>query len=255
MSRAKGDRQSRNARVSAQADADVGALTFTAAERVHASRVVDIVGPIVEALASALGPSTEVVLHDLTRMPTTIAAISGYVTHRSVGGPPTDLGLRTFQSGWREHLINYRTETEDGAVLRSSSLFFHAPSGKPVACLCLNSDVSALLRAQDLLGALTAFAASGPFTDESSPAVPEHFPTDVETLIESILKDAIQTVGVPLALMKKAHKVEVVRELEERGFFTIRDAADTAAARLGVSRYSIYNYLNEVQAQRSEDAG
>ena len=53
---------------------DEGTLTFTDDERAHARRIVEIVGPIIEPLARALQPRTEVVLHDLTSMPGTIAA-------------------------------------------------------------------------------------------------------------------------------------------------------------------------------------
>ena len=46
--------------------------------------------------------------------------------------------------------------------------------------------------------------------------------------------------------MKKEHKVEVVRHLRARGFFLLRDAAEMAAQALRCSRFSIYNYLNEL---------
>lgn len=243
------------AQASRQASTSDREPTFTKAERAHALRIVDLVGPIVPALATALGPRTEVVLHDLTRLPKTIAAIGGSITGRTVGGPPTDLGLRTFRSGWHEHMIGYRTEGADGLVMRSSSLFFHAPSGKPVACLCINSDVEALVRAQEVLATLTATSTADPLGEELTPDGAEHFPTSVDTLIEGILRDAIAAVGVPIGLMKKEHKIQVVRELERRGFFTIREAVDTAATRLSVSRYTVYNYLNEIQAERDEQAG
>src|SRR5262245_48704082 len=102
-------------------------LRFTAAERAHAARVVELISPIVQALAMAWQPRSEVVLHDLTKMPNTIAAIANSLTDRQVGGPPTDLGLRAFGSGWSEHLIGYRTHTGDGLTMRSSSIFFRAP--------------------------------------------------------------------------------------------------------------------------------
>lgn len=224
--------------------------TFTKAERAHALRIVDLMGPIVPALAVALGPRTEVVLHDLTRIPKTIAAIGGTLTGRTIGGPPTDLGLRTFRSGWHDHMIGYRTEGSDGMVMRSSSLFFRAPSGTPVACLCINSDVGMLVQAQEALAALIATSTADPLGEGDSPKSAENFPTSVDTLIEGILREAIAAVGVPVGLMKKEHKIEVVRELELRGFFTIREAVDTAAARLKVSRYTVYNYLNELQSAR-----
>jgi predicted transcriptional regulator YheO len=228
----------------------LGELHFTAAERRHAERVVELVGPIVPALAEALAPRTEVVLHDLTKMPHTIAAIGGSITGRKVGGPPTDLGVKTFRSGPSEHLISYRTETDGGLVMRSSSIFFRSASGKGVACLCINSDLNDVERAHRILGAMLALKTQ---TDEQPTANDkpvESFATSVDTLTEGILRDAIDTVGVPLEWMKKSHKVSVVRELEARGFFTIREAVEVASRKLKVSRYTIYNYLNEVLAER-----
>ncbi|MFI7229389.1 PAS domain-containing protein [Nonomuraea angiospora] len=127
-----------------------GEPTFATNERAHAALVVELLGPVVPALGLAMGPKTEVVLHNLTTMPNTIAAIGGTLTGRDIGGPPTDLGLRTFKAGWTEHLIGYRSETADGLVMRSSSIFFHAPSGKSVVCLCDNTDIGDLKRLNPL---------------------------------------------------------------------------------------------------------
>ncbi|MBP2329244.1 putative transcriptional regulator YheO [Kibdelosporangium banguiense] len=232
--------------------AESGELSFTEAEVIHAAHVVSLIAPIVPALAQALRPRTEVVLHDLTKMPNTIAAIAGSITGRQVGGPATDLGLRTFSSGWSEHLIGYPTETADGLVMRSSSIFFHAESGKPVCCLCLNTDVDDLRRAQEVLAVLTATTTISSTADGPPGAPVETFPVSVDELAAGILRDAIAAIGVPVELMKKAHKVAVVRELDGRGFFTIREAVDLAAQRLGVSRFTIYNYLNELQGTDSK---
>lgn len=47
--------------------------------------------------------------------------------------------------------------------------------------------------------------------------------------------------------MKKQHKAAVVRELDEAGFFLIRDSVEHVAGQLDVTRYTIYNYLTEVR--------
>lgn len=219
---------------------------FNDDERAHAQLIVRIVGSIVEPLARALAPRTEVVLHDLTRMPGTIAAISGDITGRRIGGPATDLGLRTFSSGWNEHLIGYRTEAGDGLPLRSSSIFFRAHSGRAVACLCLNTDISEVTRAQELLRTLSAIATIDPALHRE-PHAPEHFPKSVDELALGILTESIAEVGITVAEMKKSHKIEVVKQLRERGFFTIREAIPIAARELGVGRHTIYNYLNEIE--------
>ena len=52
---------------------------------------------------------------------------------------------------------------------------------------------------------------------------------------------------MPVSLMRKAHKVDAVRSLKRRGFFMLRDAVEMAARALGVTRFTIYNYLNEIE--------
>ncbi|GAA4965960.1 putative transcriptional regulator YheO [Nonomuraea thailandensis] len=227
-----------------------GELTFTTGERAHAALVVDLLGPVVPVLAQALAPKTEVVLHNLTTMPNTIAAIGGTLTGRDIGGPPTDLGLRTFKAGWTDHLVGYRSETADGLVMRSSSIFFHAPSGKSVVCLCINTDIGDLLRAEAILRALTTTnEGAGPLLDARPGHPAETFPVSLESLGEGVLDDAVNAAGVPVELMKKPHKIAVVQDLNRRGFFTLRGAVELAAQRLNVSRFTIYNYLNELQTE------
>ncbi|MGV9885150.1 helix-turn-helix domain-containing protein [Streptomyces sp. NPDC003006] len=50
--------------------------------------------------------------------------------------------------------------------------------------------------------------------------------------------------GRPLAELDRKAKQEVVRILEARGAFAVRHGVETVAAALGVSRFTVYNYLN-----------
>ncbi|MBJ7904156.1 helix-turn-helix domain-containing protein [Streptomyces sp. NPDC004549] len=50
--------------------------------------------------------------------------------------------------------------------------------------------------------------------------------------------------GRPLADLDRKAKQEVVRTLEARGAFAVRHGVETVAGALGVSRFTIYNYLN-----------
>jgi predicted transcriptional regulator YheO len=216
----------------------------------HASarRIVSVVEQLIPALGEALGPRTEIVLHDLTKLPNSIAAIANPITGREVGGPASDVGLEILQSGWSEHLINYRSELEDGTTLRSSSLFLKDEQGRAVCALCINTDISSIDKAKEALEALTEVRELSEVTDAVGAERVETFPRNIDDLAKSVLRDAIADSGVPLELMQKRHKVAVVGELQRRGFFVIRDAVDLAAAALGISRYSIYNYLNEIEA-------
>lgn len=50
--------------------------------------------------------------------------------------------------------------------------------------------------------------------------------------------------GAPLHQLDREGKQEVVRRLEEEGAFVIRKAVEEVADALGVSRFTVYNYLN-----------
>ena len=175
-----------------------------------------------------LGPGNEVLLHDLSRLPDSIAAIAGDLTHRTVGGPMTDLLLGLIRRGTTQDLINYRTNSPDGRPIRSSTLFLRDADGVAIGCLCVNSVEPEAVSAE-----VPQREETFPARRRQSAAVPggPRHPRSVQEASE----------------MKKHHKSAVVRELDEAGFFLIRDSVDHVAGQLDVTRYTIYNYLNEVR--------
>lgn len=60
--------------------------------------------------------------------------------------------------------------------------------------------------------------------------------------------------GMPLAELDRKAKQEAVRLLEARGAFSVRHGVETVAGALGVSRFTVYNYLNRETALNREKA-
>lgn len=60
--------------------------------------------------------------------------------------------------------------------------------------------------------------------------------------------------GMPLADLDRKAKQEAVRMLEARGAFSVRHGVETVAGALGVSRFTVYNYLNRETALSREKA-
>ncbi|MFF2525300.1 helix-turn-helix domain-containing protein [Streptomyces liangshanensis] len=58
--------------------------------------------------------------------------------------------------------------------------------------------------------------------------------------------------GMPLAELDRKSKQSVVRVLEARGAFSVRHGVETVASALGVSRFTVYNYLNYANEQRAK---
>ncbi|GAA4662469.1 MULTISPECIES: helix-turn-helix domain-containing protein [Amycolatopsis] len=59
-----------------------------------------------------------------------------------------------------------------------------------------------------------------------------------------LIREVEAQLGSPLADLDRAGKQRAVRLLEERGAFALRKAVVTIASALGVTRFTVYNYLN-----------
>lgn len=78
---------------------------------------------------------------------------------------------------------------------------------------------------------------------EGTEVVAVRLPQLAESL-DHILAALERQQGRPLADLDRKAKQEVVRTLEARGAFSVRHGVETVASALGVSRFTIYNYLN-----------
>ena len=246
--------------------------------------VFAVLSQLVGPLGRSLPGPVEIVLHDLAALPNSIVAIEGDVTGRRPGDPATDRLLETAASGSFETRTGYRTTSPSGRSLLSTTIVIRDAAGRPAAALCINRDVTDWQiigsAARSILGENEAGLGSGGSggsggvggvghnernaQDERSGAAAlgsadggEAFVHDVDELAAAVLRQAVAEQDVPVSLMRKAHKVEAVRSLKRRGFFMLRDAVEMAAQALGVTRFTIYNYLNEIgeSADRQREDG
>ncbi|MCF3177814.1 helix-turn-helix domain-containing protein [Streptomyces sioyaensis] len=72
--------------------------------------------------------------------------------------------------------------------------------------------------------------------------------------LDHILVELQRRHGKPLAELDRKTKQSVVRILESRGAFSVRHGVETVATALGVSRFTVYNYLNRENATREPGA-
>ncbi|MEW2007198.1 PAS domain-containing protein [Microbacterium sp. NPDC079208] len=213
-----------------------------------AEEVLQKYRPLLPALAAAAGPSVEVVLHNLdgndVDLGHTIVAIeNGHVTGRAVGGPSTSLGLDVLRDRQKNHdAFGYTAHTSDGRELRCSSIYFHNREGDIIASLCINVDVSPLREARNLLDALLPATAS-----ESAPK--EHFGTDLVSVMDAMITEAIRDIGRPVEAMSRDDRISVLERLDQRGATQMRKSVEAIAKRLGISRVTAYNYLEEARAR------
>jgi uncharacterized protein YqgV (UPF0045/DUF77 family) len=69
-------------------------------------------------------------------------------------------------------------------------------------------------------------------------------PSDLRDGLAKLVAEIEGELGGRLAELSRTHKQRAVRLLDERGAFAIRNAVDEVADAMGVSRVTVYNYLN-----------
>lgn len=212
---------------------------------------------VAKALECAVSQHTEVVVHNLRQPESSIVEIvNGHVSGRHVGsaiiaGPAEDKAFDTLVASKANAepnevrvVANYTSRASDGRTLRSSSVVMFDAEGVPAAALCVNVDISALDRIQrDIQSALIP-SVLPPLPAPRSEA-------SIEDLIEEIIAQALGSADAPVDRMSKAEKKTAVSIMHERGLFVIRGSVERVAARLGVTKFTIYNYLDEIGAKRS----
>ncbi|MDQ2585388.1 DNA-binding protein [Saccharothrix yanglingensis] len=189
--------------------------------------------PVVEGLAATFGPACEVVLHDYRRGENSVVAVAGNVTGRRVGGALSEIGLSVLARGDdAANDLNYVTHAPNGRVVKSSTMPLRDADGALIGALCVNLDVTALRQAGDLLAAMTGAA---------PPALPTTtFTNDFDEVVDAVVRAGELACGKPVDGLNRAERLVLLRALDDRGVFAVRNAVTRVAARLGVSRSGLY---------------
>lgn len=224
--------------------------------QIEREAVISALHQVVPMLAAMAGPHLEVVLHDVSRPANSVIAIAnGHISGRGIGssvleGPREDRGFaaatRVVSSEGAVHSIvdDYETVTASGRKLKSASAIFRDADGMPFATLCLNADMSAFQATHAWLTQMLAPLQQA-VAVPSAPATPPGA-QQLDTLMHEIIGNA-----VPPGEMKREQKIQAVREMQRRGLFIVKGGVQRAAVALQVSRFTIYNYMEELR-QREE---
>lgn len=203
---------------------------------------LDMLSGIASCIAQEFGSGCEVVIHDLT-LPyerTIVHIENGHVTGRKVGDSGTNAGLEVLREAQKHKdadRFNYINYSKNGRILRSSSKYFRDSEGTIIGSLCINYDITELVMAQRAVHS-AAFLNGG---DDAR----EDLTGNVDELLQNLFRHAVALTGKSIAEMTKEDKVKAVRYLDEKGAFLIKKSVDTVSDYLGVSKFTLYNYLDE----------
>ena len=208
-----------------------------------------ILKQIASALAVQFGPNCEVVIHDLPRgaEPSIAHIENGHVTGRRAGDGPSHVVVEQLlgdDPDPEDHLA-YLTRTPDGKILKSSTVYIRDARGKVNAILSINFDISALLMVESALG---------PLVRTEAPAPAENIAVlNVNDLLDGLIEQSVALTGKPVALMNKDDKIKAIQFLSQHGAFLITKSGDKVAKYFGISKYTLYSYIDSKQEEKRHE--
>ncbi len=213
---------------------------------------IDKYSPIVDLIANTFGSDCEVVLHDLSVPQNSVVYTkNNHVTGRKLGQSFDHLVTQVIlsQNFVNDCSSNYSFYTADGRLIRSSTSLIRNNENKVIGAICLNIDTKSLLGITRMLqDYLPNISQSNNTLIKDQNAYEDNHITDIaEDLMDKIIGNK------NINELNRNERIELIQFMEEKGLFLIKGVIDKAASKLGISKVTIYSYLDEIKASEITD--
>lgn len=202
---------------------------------------------LLKLLKNQFGMESEFILHDWSKGydHSVVAIENGHITNRKIGDCDSNLGLEVIRgTATSDMKCNYVTRTREGKVLLSSTMYIKNDDGQALGALCINTDISERIKIKEYLDS------SLPEELNKKDSNEEFFATDVSDLLVYLIDQGINNIGRPVSEMTKEDKMKVLRFLDDRGAFLISKSSTKICQILEISKFTLYNYLDEVRERK-----
>lgn len=196
---------------------------------------------IAHAIAAQFGSNCEVVIHDLSegKLAASIVYIeNGHVSNRKLGDGPSHVVLDALHSDMTniEDHLGYLTRTKDGRILKSSTIYIRNDEGIVCYILAINYDITGFMMTEN---SIKSFIGSTE-TDDNT----EKITNNVNDLLDDLIERSVKKIGKPVAYMTKEEKTAAIQFLNDSGAFLITKSGDKVSKYFGISKYTLYSYID-----------
>lgn len=206
--------------------------------------------PLVHFLAQALGENVEIALHDMTCQDGPIVALANGQSGREVGSKLTNLGKHIIEEKQyleQDFVMNYKSLSQDGKLLRSSSYFIKDPEGNLVGMLCVNVNISDYAYINQVLQRILGISTKSEMEYEMENPI-EILSNDLQTTISQYCQEALNDMGCfDSSRLTAKEKQHVVEYLNKKGVFQMKGAIHIVANVIHSSTPTIYRYLQNIR--------
>lgn len=193
------------------------------------------------ALSVQFGSNCEVLIHDVNAAKLSASVVyieNGHVSNRKPGDGPSHVVLDALHGdpATLENHLGYLTQTKDGRILKSSTIYIRNDAGAVQYILSINFDITGFMMTENSIKAFIG-------TDEPAQEA-EKITNNVNDLLDDLIERSVKKIGKPVAYMTKEEKTAAIQFLNDSGAFLITKSGDKVSKYFGISKYTLYSYID-----------
>ncbi|OLR64346.1 helix-turn-helix transcriptional regulator [Peptoniphilus porci] len=214
----------------------------------HDYKIKDVLKPYIavcETIGKTFGNQCEVVLHDLSQPENSVVyLVNPNVTDRKIGDTFDYLMNKILlkEKFNKDTLINYYFTARNGSKIKSSTVFLRDTNKKIIGAICINIKIDMFNQIQEMLDYFT-----GNNNQQNTNKFDISQIESIEDVIDEIISKIIPENSTNLS---KARKKEIIQFLDAKGVFNSKGTIDKVALQLGISKVTVYSYMDELKKDR-----
>ena len=199
-----------------------------------------------DMLVQTFGSRCEVVIHDLHYPEHSVVYVAnGTVTGRETGDSFDHLIRQVLLSSQleRDFVTNYYFETAEGHLIRSSTILIRDSGNELSGAMCINlaevipEDADALPLHQRI--------PAGDSEDETIDLYSDN--VGVADMVRALVNNIL---GPDTSGLTRSERIKKLRFMDAKGIFLVKGSIDLVAEKLGITKVTVYSYLDEIRGRR-----
>lgn len=197
---------------------------------------------VANGMADFWGENCEVVVHDLSRLDTSVMKIvNGHLSGRQAGAPISEVTLsfvnKMLANPGMRH-VTYFAKSKRGETFKASISAIEGEKGNIIGLFCINFYLTV-----SLLSLLQSFTPAAKAETEN---ISETFVENTEELMLNALEEAKRSVYDNLSISSSNKNKEIIAILYQKGIFNLKDSVVTIANHLGISKNTVYMHIRNM---------
>jgi possible transcriptional regulator len=199
-------------------------------------------------LGTLLGPDYEIIIYDLNYI---LHTVNGEISGRKAGdtiSPAMKTILSIKKSFDKKWISNYRALSGNGKILRCSTFYIRDTGNNLVGAMNISFDDNRYKELSNLVFSLCHpdnYVSKNISIEIKGNTEQELFSDSISNAIDEILHRIDRE--LPFSKLSHIEKLNIIKQLYQKGIFSMKGAVKTVGYRLSCSTASMYRYLDIVK--------